>query len=157
MELENEDKAIQLLATGLSTKKVSDQLEGEGTSQKSVWRLSQAKRDQIHEQALRLTECLPDLIDTIKQDISTATLVAKVVSGELPEDKLPPILQDAQILNKFMDLTFKQRTDIMKALGLLPSTQPSTVITNIFKEGSNTVIAPQVLNVLNKHIKEELD
>ena len=75
---------------------------------------------------------------------------------ELAEE-LHPMLLDSKVLNKFQELSYKKQSDILRAVGLLPTNAPSTLIQNMFQDGSQAIISPIVMSALGEHITQNLE
>lgn len=150
MNIEKENEAIQLLASNKSTREVSAIT---GLSQSAVSRLANRKKDAIKIQTERLIEVLPDIIGDIIRDIKTSTTLSKLLAGEIEIEEMPLLLgSETTIMTKFMDLNYKMKTDVLKALGVLPTHAPSIFIQNLFQSEGGSIISSRVLNILNGQV-----
>lgn len=146
-----EKKVVDTLAVGKSTRKAAEVAK---VSQTTVMRIKEEKQDEIEVQTRRLMKAMPDIVDSIARDIKTSDLLSKVLSGEKGMDKIPKLLMaDKAILTKFMDLSYKMKTDVLRAIGIFPSQSRSIFIENLIASGGKAVINPKVLHVVGEHLK----
>lgn len=155
MKKKDETKAVKLLAQGKSEKEVAIEV---GKSQATISRLKSNKREAIEAEISRFISTLPDITQQIMDDIKTSGKFSKVFSGEVDIEDLPQFLIENPILIKqFMELSYKKQADMLRALGVYPSTTPSIFVQNVFHSGSNVVISPAIMTILGEHLKKNLD
>lgn len=155
MDTDKEQLAIQLLAENKSTREVAKATD---VSQSTIVRLSENKKEEIKKQTERLIEILPDIIGDIIRDVKTSTTLSKLFAGELEIEEMPLLLgSEPAILTKFMDLSYKMKTDVLKALGVLPSHATSIFIQNLFQSGDNSVISPRILNIIRTQLSSNAE
>lgn len=154
MDTKQKNKVVKLLAQGKSQAKIAKIV---GKDQSTISRFKKNNIELIDKETEKLISSIPDITEQLVRDIKTSNDISKVLAGEMYVDDLSPILSDSKIMTKFMELSYKKQTDIMKAVGILPSVAPSTVIQNLFQTGSTAVISPSILNILGQHISESLE
>lgn len=71
-------------------------------------------------------------------------------------NKYPLMGLDKSLLSKFLDLSYKIKTDVLRAVGVYPSQSRSIFIENLIAAGGKAVINPKVLNIVGKHLAEAL-
>lgn len=154
MDTKTENKAVKMLATGKPQSEIAETL---GVSQSTISRLKENKKEVIEKEIEKFIKSLPDITEQMLEDIRTTGKISKVLSGELSEETLPKILlENPGLLGRFMELSYKKQSDMLRALGVYPSNQPSVFVQNIFQSGSNVVISPNVLQILGKHLAKSL-
>ena len=149
----NEDKqsAIQLSATGMPQDEIAKTL---GVSQPTISRLQKANQEAIQKETERLMSSIPDIIAQTARDIKTADKLSKALAGEGDIEELSDLLRsDKTILTKFMELAYKKQSDVLRTAGIFPSTTQSIYVQNLFQNGSQAIISPNILQVLGKHLK----
>lgn len=146
-------KMTQMLAKGTSQKAIANKI---GLNQSAVSRHLKNNKEKVEFETQRLVDSLPDIIDQTIQDLKTSAEVSKTLAGENKISDLPEILQDSKILTKFMELAYKNKVDILKALQVFPSAQ-NTFTQNIFNKGANAIISPNILSILGEHIKHNIE
>lgn len=154
MDTKKTNKAIKLLAQGKSEAIVAESV---GVSQPTISRLKHSKKEQIEKEIERLITTLPDITGQLIDDIKISGKLSKVLSGELSPDSLAPFLiENPSLLTKFMELSYRKHSDILKAVGVYPTNTSSIFIQNIFQAGSNVAISPNIMQILGEHLSESL-
>lgn len=154
MEVDKETQAIQLLALNKSTREVS---KITGIPQSTVSRLANRKKDEIKKQTERLITILPDIVGDIIRDVKTSTTLSKLFAGEIEMEDMPPLfLVEKTFMTKFMDLSYKTKTDVLKALGVYPSHAPSIFIQNLFQSEGSSLISEKVLNLVGSRLTDSM-
>lgn len=155
MENKQKELAIKLLAQGKSENSIAETLE---VSQSTISRFKSANANLIKKETERLLSVLPDITDQLIRDLKTSDKLSKVLAGELPMDELSAILvSNVKVFTKFMELSYKQKVDILKAIGVYPSNSDTSYIQQNFFNNSQAIISPMVMTILGKFIKDSLD
>jgi transcriptional regulator with XRE-family HTH domain len=146
LDTDKEHLAKQMLALNKGTREVA---KATGVSQSTVSRLKRSKKEEIEAQAARLIDVLPDIIGDIKRDIKTSTTLSKLFAGETEIEDMPLLLgAEPAVLTKFMDLNYKMKSDVLKALGVLPSNAQSVFIQNLYQGDGSSIISDKVMNII---------
>lgn len=154
MDVNKEQQAIQLLALNKSTREVSKLT---GIPQSTVSRLANRKKEEIKKQTERLIEILPDIVGDIIRDVKTSTTLSKLFAGEIEIEEMPLLFaKETSILTKFMDLSYKTKTDVLKALGVYPSHAPSIFIQNLFQSEGSSLISEKILNLVGGRLLDNM-
>lgn len=153
MNSNEENKAVQMIAKGDSQEAIAKEL---GVSQSTVSRFKESHKELIQRETEKLLKSLPDITEQLLRDVSLANKVSKALNGEIEVTDLPSLLSDTKVLTKFMELSYKKQSDILKAMGIYPTQTPSVFIQNIFQSGSQAVISPNIMTVLGEHLKKTL-
>ncbi len=155
METKEKNNAITLLAQGKSEMEVADTV---GVSQSTISRLKNANKDVIQKETEKLLSCLPDITNQIMRDLQTSDKVSKALAGEMGlEDLSAVLISNTKILAKFMELSYRQKADILKAIGIYPSNTDNTYIQKNYFSGNTQVISPLVMQLLGKYIKSNME
>lgn len=154
MDVKTEKLIIQHKAAGKSSREIE---KITGVSKSTVNRLALKKKDIIKAQTERLIEALPDIIGDIVRDVKTSTKLSEMFAGEREIEDMPLLLgAETAILTKFMDLSYKMKSDVLKALGVLPSHAPSIFIQNLFQSGEGSVISQKILNLVGDKLRDNV-
>jgi len=154
LEIDKEQHMIQLLALNKSTREVS---KITGIPQSTVSRFANRKKDAIKKQTERLISVLPDIVDDLIRDVKTSTNLSKLFAGEIEMEDMPSLLMtEKSILTKFMDLSYKTKSDVLKALGVYPSHAPSIFIQNLFQSEGSTLISEKILTLVGNRLTDNI-
>lgn len=128
-----------------------------GVSQSTISRVSKNNEEAIQIEAEKIIAALPDITTQLVKEISLSADVLAVLQGEKGLEELSEPLQTEKIFTKFMELTYKNRVDVLKAVGIYPANTQNSFIQNIFEKGSQSIISPIVMDVIGKHVQESME
>lgn len=153
-----EKEVIQLLASGQPQEQIAEVI---GVSQSTISRVAKKHQESIQKETERLLQSLPDIIDQITRDIKTSNELSKALADPTPEGGLtnlsPLLLGNSKILTKFMELSYKKQSDVLRAVGILPSVAQSVFIQNLIQKNTTNILSPVVMRVLGDHIRKSLE
>ena len=141
-------RACQLKAAGKSNREIANTI---GRSPASISRLVNRadSKDIIENEASKILEKLPQIIEMIFRDLNTADHLSKVLAGEIQESEEKTILEkDITALLKFRDQTNKTISDILKAMGIYASHTPGMVVQQIYNDNRTAILSPDILSAL---------
>lgn len=154
MDKTTEALAIKELAKNTPQRDIAKELN---VSQSSISRVKKNNELAIQKEAEKLIAVLPDIVTTLSKELETADLVTDVIAGNKQLSELSDILQsEPKLIQTVLNLNYKNRVDILKALGVYPGQVENSFIQNIFKEGSKNIISPNIMQVIGKHIQENM-
>ena len=150
-----EQRAIQLLATGANQAEVAREI-GVNRSTVCRWTQKEEVRAKIEAEAQRFLESLPDTVEQIKRDLSTANQLSKFIAGEEgAENRTRLTNPDHQL--RFLENAYRKQGDLLRAAGILSSPAPSIVVQQVFNDNRTQVLSPTVIQVLGDHLKGLFD
>ena len=132
-------------------------------SRGTIRNIKQQKKELIETESARLLEILPDIIDQTKRNIQISNSVTKVIAGEGDEkdqavfDNLKSEIptkfgsyEDIGSALKYVEIGRAEKTEIMKAVGILPSNTQSIMIQNIYNDNRQQVLSTSVESIVTK-------
>jgi predicted transcriptional regulator len=128
------EQVVKELATGRSQAQIAKEV---GISASQVCRFANRENIKpfIEKEQMRLLEVVPDAVENVKE------LVKEM--KDIPKSD-----------TKRRELSYKASTDVLKAVGLMPTPIQSQVITNIYNQQNNVFISPVVQALLDKYLQD---
>jgi len=148
---------IQSLACGESQREISKKI---GVTQAAISKFANKEgiKPLVEKEIEKLYEILPDIVEQLKRDIATADRISKAIAGDLPEEETRELTDRFGCISgalRFKESIYKQKSDVLKALGVYPSQAPSIAIQNIYQQETNEIfLEPVVQKVLNLKVDE---
>lgn len=141
---------VSQLATGKTQQVIADQY---GIDRVRVAQIKKANQELVSQIANKIiSETLPDIYETTKLDIETGKKLAKIAkqtAGELSESQL-----------QYKKQTNKTTENILRSVGILPSSAPSVVFQNITNNTSHNkqlVVSESVLSMFQDQLSTFAD
>ncbi len=156
MDKRKEKKLIQGLAAGKSQNQVAKEI---GISQPAISKyLSRHPeiQEKILQEASRLMDSLPDIIDQLKRDIRQSNELSKLLAGEIKPDEYKGLLMEPKQLIALQKLNYSKQADVLRALGILSSPTQSLIVQQYIQQNQVNVLSKPVQEILSKFVEVNL-
>jgi hypothetical protein len=103
----------------------------------------------IKEETEKLLKLVPDITKQIRDDIEFSARLGEFMRdpSKYPE-AMNTILSDPKDMLKFQELAYKKQQDLMKAIGIFPSSSTNVFIQQIYNDNRAQVLSPEIFAAL---------
>jgi len=138
-----------------------------GLGQTGVSRVvrKEENRKIIEKETTKLLSSLPEIVNQFEKNVDISKKLLDWISNPQYEEGedgkktllCPTLITDPKDAIAFLNGAYKQKSDMLKALGVFPSQNLSMFIQNIYEDNRKQVLCPEVLKAFGNMFSEDED
>jgi len=148
------DLAIcQLAVQGKSQAEIAKTIGNIG--QTGVSRIIRKKENRklIEKETTKLLSSLPEIVNQFEENVELSKTLMNYISTT-GEEENPTKIKEIKDILSFLNLAYKQKSDMLKALGVFPSQNLSMFIQNIYNDNRKQVLSPEVFKAFGSMFED---
>lgn len=134
-----------------------------GLSQTGVSRVvrKEENRKLIEQETTKLLSSLPEIVSQFEDNVEISKKLLDWISNPQYDDEetliCPTLITDPKDAIAFLNGAYKQKSDMLKALGVFPSNNLSQFIQNIYNDNRKQSLGPEIFKAFGNMFEDDGD